>query len=74
MNGFLPSDFLAEFNNSFYAVYALIIIGAISDMVKYLKRNVQQAPYKIFVLICTSLMVVSSLFLWILSIMRDFNL
>lgn len=74
MNGFLPSDFLAEFNNSFYAVYVLIIIAAIGDMIRYSKRNIQQAPCKLFVLLCTSLMVLSSLFLWILSIMRDFDL
>jgi len=74
MNGFLPSDFLAEFNNSFYGVYALIIIAAISDMIKYLKRKDKQAPYKLFVMVCTSLMVLSSLVLWIYSMMRDFNL
>jgi uncharacterized membrane protein YiaA len=68
MNGFLPSDFLVEFSNSYWSVYVLIFIASIIDLRNYRKRTIEQAPYRIFVLICTILLAITSIFLLTISI------
>jgi len=68
MNGFLPSDFLVEFNNSYWSVYILIFMASIIDLRNYRKREIEQAPYRIFLLICTILLALTSIILLTTSI------
>jgi hypothetical protein len=68
MNGFLPSDFITEFNNSYWSVYILIFMASIIDLRNYRKRKIEQAPYRIFVLICTILLAFTSIILLTTSI------
>jgi succinate dehydrogenase hydrophobic anchor subunit len=68
MNGFLPSDFLVEFNNSYWSVYILIFMASIIDLRNYRKREIEQVPYRIFVLICTILLALTSIILLTTSI------
>jgi len=68
MNGYLPTHFLAEFNNSFWGVYMLIIMTSIIDLRKYMKRKAEQAPYRVFVMVCTLLIVLTSIILLTTSI------
>jgi len=72
MNGFLPSDFLVEFSNSYWSVYILIFIASISDLRNYRKRKIEQEPYRIFVLICTIVLALTSIILLTTSIITYF--